>query len=245
MGLMIGQLPKLPNELVNNSWVKKVDISNQDGVQQDNSVGVKLEGIKPGQVVDSVDISSAIPIDPKFGENITYDLNSSFLVKGRQDFVTFSGSNVCEKAQELAARMTEYPVGIAFSIDGLSMEQLADLVGGIGKEVDSAFAAGEISEQEYADLNKGLDTYTDFMTQKAEKEKASFAVMKQTAAATKAMIQSGASEEEMTDYAKMVREKWQNKINAYLKENAYDRTALNQMIIAIRMGKMSSFQVMA
>lgn len=245
MGLMIGQLPKLPNELVNNSWVKKVDVSNQDGIHQDNSVGVKLEGIKPGQVVDSVDISSAIPIDPKFGENITCDLNSSFVVKGRHDFVTFSGSNVCEKAQELAARMTEYPVGIAFSIDGLSMEQLADLVGGIGKEVDSAFAAGEISEQEYADLNKGLDTYTDFMTQKAEKEKASFAVMKQTAAATKAMIQSGASEEEMTDYAKMVREKWQNKINAYLKENAYDRTALNQMIIAIRMGKMSSFQVMA
>ena len=111
--------------------------------------------------------------------------------------------------------------------------------------IDSAFAAGEISEQEYNDLNKGLDTYTDFMTEKAEKQKASFAVMKQTAAATKAKIESGASEKEMTDYAELVREKWQEKINAYLEENAYDRTALQQMISAIRTQKTSSFYAMA
>ena len=72
---------------------------------------------------------------------------------------------------ELAAQMTEYPVGVTFSLDGLSMEQLAELVGGIGKDLDSAFAAGEISEQEYDALNKGLAAYTEFMTEKAEKEK--------------------------------------------------------------------------
>lgn len=141
--------------------------------------------------------------------------------------------------------MTEYPVGVTFSLDGLSMEQLAELVGGIGKDLDSAFAAGEISEQEYDALNKGLAAYTEFMTEKAEKEKASFAVMKQTAAETRAAIQSGASEKEMLDYAELVREKWQEKIGKYLEENGYDRTALDQMIAAVRSGNISSFQAMA
>ena len=69
--------------------------------------------------------------------------------------------------------------------------------------------------------------------------------MKQAAAATKAKIQSGASEKEMTDYAELVREKWQEKIDEYLEENAYDRTALQQMIAAIRTGKALSFHAMA
>ena len=127
-----------------------------------------------------------------------------------------------------------------FSLDGFSMEQLAELVGGIGKDLDNAFAAGEISEQEYDALNKGLAAYTEFMT-----EKASFAVMKQTAAETRAAIQSGASEKEMFDYAELVREKWQEKIGKYLDENGYDRTALEQMIAAVRSGNISSFQAMA
>ena len=245
MGLTVCELPRLPDELVNNSWVKYLDVSNQGGVQQDSFVGEKLEGLKPGQVLDHVDISGAIPLDPQFGKNITYDLDSSFAVKGRQDFVEFSNSTVSEKAKELAAQMTEYPIGVEFSIDGLSMEQIADLVGNIGKEMDSAFAAGEISEQEYSALNKGLDAYTDFMTEKSEKQKASFAVMKQTAAATQAMIQNGASEREMTDYSELVREKWQEKINEYLEENAFDRTALQQMISAIRTGTMPLIHTLA
>lgn len=246
MGWMIGQLPRLPDALANSSWVKVLHVSNGDGTQQEGPVGVKLEPpVKPGQIFDHVDLDSAIPLNPHFGENIKYDLDSSFAVKGRQDFVAFSGGNVSEKARELASLMTEYPVGVAFSIDGLSPGQLADLLGGIGKNIDSAFAAGEVSEQEYADLNKGLDAYTEFMTEKAEREKAAFAVMKQTAAATKAKIRSGASEGEMADYAGLVREKWQDQIRAYLEENAYDRTVLNQMILAIRTGKMSSFHAMA
>ena len=245
MGLIIGQLPRLPDELVNNSWVKTIEISNQGGSQQDDVFGEKLEGLKPGQILDHVDISGAIPLDPLFGKNIEYDLDSSFVVKGRQDFAAFSGGDVSEKAEELAAQMTEYPVGVTFSLDGFSMEQLAELVGGIGKDLDNAFAAGEISEQEYDALNKGLAAYTEFMTEKAEKEKASFAVMKQTAAETRAAIQSGASEKEMFDYAELVREKWQEKIGKYLDENGYDRTALEQMIAAVRSGNISSFQAMA
>lgn len=245
MGLIIGQLPRLPDELVNHSWVTEVNISNQGGIQQDDTVGEKLEDLKPGQILDHIDLSGAIPLDSHFGKTIQYDLDSSFVVKGRQDFVAFSAGEVSEKAQELAAQMTEYPAGVAFSMDGLSMEQLADLVGKIGKEMDEALAAGEISEEEYGALNKGLNTYTDFMTEKAEQQQATFAVMKQTAAATKAMIQSGASEKEMADCAELVREKWQEKISEYRKENSYDRTALAQMIAAIRAGNVASFRVMA
>lgn len=42
MGLIIGQLPRLPDELVNNSWVKYMDVSNQGDAPQDSSVGEKL-----------------------------------------------------------------------------------------------------------------------------------------------------------------------------------------------------------
>lgn len=49
----------------------------------------------------------------------------------------------------------------------------------------------------------------------------------------------------MADYAELVRDKWQEKISAYLEENAFDRTALDQMIAAIRTGKMMSFHTLA
>lgn len=245
MPLIVGELQRLPDALVNTGWVKELDVSNQGGGQQTSTVvGEKLQSLK-GVKLDQVDLSKAIPLDPQFGENIQYDLDSSLVVKGRQDFVEFTDKTVSEKAQELAARMTEYPTGVKFSIDGLSMDQLAELFGNIGKDLDSAFAAGEISEQEYAELNKGLETYSAFMTEKSEQQKAAFAVMKQTAKATDAKIRSGASEQEMADYAAMVREKWQEKINEYLKEHSFDRTALSQMVAAIRGGTNRVFQIMA
>lgn len=219
------------------------DVANQNSIQQDHFNSVKSEGLKQGMVFDRVDISCAPP--PQFGKNIKFHLDSSFAVKGQQKFVAFSGGNASEKAQELSAQMTEYPIGVVFSMNGLSMEQLAGLVGGIGKEIDSAFAAEEISAEEYAALNKGLDTYADFTVKKAEKERASFSVMKQTAAATKAMIERGASDAEMTDYAERVREKWQNSINEHLEKNAYDRATLNHMIAAVRTGKPVSFHATA
>ena len=53
------------------------------------------------------------------------------------------------------------------------------------------------------------------------------------------------SDKEMANYAELVREKWQEKISEYLEENALDRTALDQMIAAIRTGKMVSFHTLA
>lgn len=121
------------------------------------------------------------------------------------------------------------------------MEQLANLCGGIGKQIDDALSQGEISEQEYKDLNKGLNAYTEFMTKKAETQKATWSVMRQTAAATRKKIESGISDKDMEDYAKQVKESWENKISMFLEENSYDRITLHQMIRLIREGKSLSF----
>lgn len=246
MAVHTGELSRLPDALVNNGWVKEWNISNQsNGVKDSSIVGEKMAS-KKDKVLDRVELNGEMPIDPQFDQNIGYELDSPLVAGGRQDFVKFTDDNVSKKAQELASLMTEeYPPGVEFSIDGLSMESLAKLLGGIGKEIDSAFAAGELTEQEYADLNKGLDAYTKFMTEKDEKKKAAFSVMKQTAMATDAMIRRGASKKEMSDYAKNVREKWQEKISEYLKENSHDRTLLNEMIATIRAQKVTTFQVTA
>ena len=75
-------------------------MSNQGGGQQTPTVvGEKLQSLK-GVKLDQVDLSKAIPLDPQFGENIQYDLDSSLVVKGRQDFVEFTDETVSEKAQE-------------------------------------------------------------------------------------------------------------------------------------------------
>lgn len=241
MALITGELSRMSGASGNNGWVKELNISNQSrGIQDASSMKEETASIK-GKGVDHIEISGVVPLDPQFGQNIERALDSQFVVRGRQDFVSFTGGEVSKKAQELAALMAEEPTGVEFSIDGFSMEQLAELFGGIGKEIDRAFAAGELSEQEYADLNKGLDTYTEFMTEKDEKKKAAFSIMKQTAMTTDAMIRRGASEKEMSDYAKLVREKWQDKISEYLKENSHDRTILSEMITAIRFGKITTF----
>ena len=82
MPLIVGELPRLPDALVNTGWVKELDVSNQGGGQQTSTVvGEKLQSLK-GVKLDQVDLSKAIPLDPQFGENIQYDLDSSLVVKG-------------------------------------------------------------------------------------------------------------------------------------------------------------------
>lgn len=242
MAVITGDLSRFSDALVNNGWVKELNVSNQGNGLKDISIVEAETASAKDKVLDYIELSGEAPLDPQFGQNIGYELDSPLVAGGRQDFVKFTDDNVSKKAQELASlMMEEYPPGVEFSIDGLSMESLAKLLGGIGEKIDSAFAAGELTEQEYADLNKGLDAYTEFMTEKDEKKKAAFSVMKQTAMATDAMIRRGASEKEMSDYAKLVREKWQDKINEYLKENSHDRTILSEMITSIRARRATAF----
>ncbi len=41
--------------------------------------------------------------------------------------------------------------------------------GEIGRQIDQAFSAGEISKQEYDDLNAGLARYTETVTSREER----------------------------------------------------------------------------
>ena len=46
------------------------------------------------------------------------------------------------------------------------------IAGNIGKQLDDALSMGDISEQEFNDLNKSLLSYTSFMTVKSENKNA-------------------------------------------------------------------------
>lgn len=74
------------------------------------------------------------------------------------------------------------------------------------------------------------------MTERSEQKTAAIAVMRQTAAATRAKIEGGATREKMAAYAAQVRERWQEKLDAYLEEHAYDRVMLREMIALVRGG---------
>ena len=118
---------------------------------------------------------------------------------------------------------------------------LMGVIGVVGVVLLIRLFITQISQQEYEDLNKGLDTYTSFITQKSELQQATWAVMRQTAEATRQKIESGASEEEMEIYAQQVKDTWKDKINAFLEENSYDKTVLDKMISLVREGKSLSF----
>lgn len=153
--------------------------------------------------------------------------------------VSFTGENVSEAARGLSFLMDENDESIRAQISfGMSQEQLAEHFGSIGKELDEALAAGSISRQEYDDLNRGLESYTRTITSKAEHMAASWEVFKQVAQATQAMIQRGASEEEMSAYAKNIRDTLQDRISQFVKDYcSIDRSALVRLIQQVRAGR--------
>ena len=206
----------------------------KQNVKEQNHIPEQLQNLKIGQ--NNGQVSGLTEL--AFGETLSFHSNST---NNETQFTHFTDADVSQKAQELASYMTETPTGVALRLEGLSMEQIATLCGGIGKQIDDAFSKGQISQQEYEDLNKELDTYTSFITQKSELQQATWAVMRQTAEATRQKIESGASEEEMEIYAQQVKDTWKDKINAFLEENSYDKTVLDKMISLVREGKSLSF----
>ncbi len=153
--------------------------------------------------------------------------------------VSFTGENVSEAARGLSFLMDENDESIRAQISfGMSQEQLAEHFGSIGKQLDDAFAAGSISQQEYDDLNRGLESYTQTITSRAEHMAASWEVFRQVAQATQAMIQRGASKEEMAAYAKNIRETLQDRITEFVKKHcSIDRSALAKLILQVRSGQ--------
>ena len=151
----------------------------------------------------------------------------------------FTGGDVSETARRLAALMDEGGEDIQFKTwSGMSEKQLADHFGSIGRQIDQAFSAGAITEQEYEDLNLGLETYTEAISSRAEREAATWEIAKQCAQATRAMIAGGASQKEMGDYAGENRETFRGKIDKFVEEFcSIDRELLAQLIRRVRDGE--------
>lgn len=90
------------------------------------------------------------------------DIPISYIEKPRQESTKFTSQSVSETARMLSALMDEKDESIYLKIcSGMSIDQLAEHFGNIGKQIDEAFAAGKITQQEFDDLNRGLEKYTE------------------------------------------------------------------------------------
>jgi len=152
---------------------------------------------------------------------------------------TFTGESVSDAARRLSYLMDENDENIRMKTNfGMSREQLAEHFGSIGRQLDDAFAAGSISRQEYDDLNRGLETYTQAVTSRAERMAASWEVLRQNARSIWEMAQRGVSKEEMDAYAKEIRDTLQDRITEFVKKHcSIDRSALAKLIQQVREGQ--------
>lgn len=151
----------------------------------------------------------------------------------------FTNEEVSATASNLSALMNENGVDICTKvIFGMSEEQLAEHFGNIGKQIDDAFSAGEITQQEYDDLNLGLEKYTEVIAGKAERHTAMWEVVKQNTQAIWTKFTSGMSAEEVDNRAEEIKETLHNQINKFIEEYcSIDRSLLNALITRVRSGE--------
>ena len=154
----------------------------------------------------------------------------------KNEFVSFADGGVSDKAMDLAYQMSYPPAGVKFTEQGIDLDDAANLCGEIGRQIDKAYAAGEITEQEYNDLNKGLAAYSDHMVGKKELWQAGRALFGENAAALEQRAQSGASPEAMDAEAERLRGSMQQRLEEFIKDNSYNRDMILQMIEKIRAG---------
>lgn len=150
----------------------------------------------------------------------------------------FTGSQVSEKARSLSLLMDERDAALRSQVSfGLTIDRdkLAQHFGEIGKKLDEAYSAGEITEQEYEDLNTGLQKYTETVTNREERRAAIVEVLKKNAKAMDAMMQRGASQKEIEEFAKWNRETLEDRINEFMKKHSdYDRGLMAELIERVR-----------
>lgn len=160
-----------------------------------------------------------------------------------QETTRFTDAEVSETARQLSSIMDahesniELVTGIVTDI-GASRGQLAEHLGSIGKLIDEALSAGEISRQEYEDLNKGLGAYSEAVMSKAERQAAIWEMMRQSGQKVEAMVARGASREEMDAYAQNFRDKHEEIISKLVEDYcSINRSLMSQMISRVRAGE--------
>ena len=104
------------------------------------------------------------------------------------------------------------------------------------QQIDNAFSNGEITKQEYDDLNLGLANYTEAICVKAERSTAMWEVVKQNVQALSAKFMGGVSSNE-TDSEK-ISETLHNRITEFVEEYcSINRSLLNTLIARVRSGE--------
>ena len=150
----------------------------------------------------------------------------------------FTDETVSQTAQDLAGLMDEN-VDLESEI-GFHMgpKQLAEHVGGIGKKIDEAYAAGQISQQELEDLNRGLEKYTESITGKAERRDALWTALREMNKTIRSMLRRGASDREIEAFAAKSRKGMQNQIDRLVAGLCrIDRGLLSSLIQRARGGE--------
>jgi len=88
--------------------------------------------------------------------------------------------------------------------------------GEIGRQIDQAFSAGEISKQEYDDLNAGLARYTETVTSREERGNAVAMALRKQSKALRALINRGASQVEIEAFAQQCRDAFADEVNKFI-----------------------------
>ena len=156
--------------------------------------------------------------------------------------VVFTNEQVSERAEALAWLMNENNPSF-IPKDGLrnslvTKEQLAQHLGDIGRRIDECFAAGEITRQEYDDLNAGLKKFTEVSAAWLERQNAICRFAKDMNHSIQSMRKHGASDIEIEAFAKEKREDFHKNINEFIRKFcAIDRDLLLKLVQRVRGGK--------
>ena len=173
-------------------------------------------------------------------EELVYDPFDDPFEK-RELSTVFTNSQVSEKAKSLSLLMDERDIAVHSQVGfGLTYDRdkLAQHFGEVGRQIDKAFSAGEISQQEYDDLNAGLNKYTETVTSRAERSNALMAVLRDTCKMRDKLMARGASQEEIEAFSKWHRETLEDRIQEYIKTSCgIDRDLLVKLIQQVREGK--------
>lgn len=156
--------------------------------------------------------------------------------------VVFTNEQVSERAEALAWLMNENDPSF-IPKDGLTnslvtKEQLAQHLGDIGRRIDECFAAGEITRQEYDDLNAGLKKFTEVSAAWLERQNAICRFAKDMNHSIQSMRKHGASDIEIEAFAKEKREDFHENIDEFIRKFcAIDRDLLLKLVQRVRGGE--------
>ncbi|MBD5160523.1 MAG: hypothetical protein HDT14_00580 [Oscillibacter sp.] len=196
--------------------------------RQPNQDRVELSGQRP---------SGVVMLEPLSSEQLSGI--GQMKMRESKETTQFTSAEVSETARQLSSIMDVNNSSAEMAAEfGISESQLAEHLGSIGKLIDEALSAGEITRQEYDDLNKGLEEYGEAIMTKAERSAAGWELAKEISKATRARIESGASTAEMAEYAKNLQENYQNMISEFVKSScSINRSLMTQLTSRVRGGE--------